>query len=200
MLFPRKLIGIPYDTLCSLAGEDAVLDDHLVRLTLVEPCALSCVLAFRVFADEGHIDLFRLHIFERALRSFQELDRPQIDILVKIVPDPDQQPSQGNIVRNARISHSAEKDRVIFGQDIDAVLRHHLSGLQVVLTSPGEIREGKPEASIKCGGRIQHFFAFCHDLRSDSVSRNNCDLIFFHSFLLVVRSIRTSTLTDFSCF
>ena len=136
-------------SVCSLAGEDAVLDDHLIGLPLVKPRALSGVLSLRVLTDEGHVDLFRLNIFERALRSLQELNRSQVYILVKIVTDPDQKPPQGDIVRNSRISDCSQKDRVIFCQYLNSVLRHHLSGLQIILAAPGEIREGKPEISVE---------------------------------------------------
>ena len=149
VLLPRQLVGVPDDSLRSLAGKDAVLDDHLTRLPLVKPRALSGVLSLRVLTDEGHIDLFFLHIFQRALRSLQELNRSQVYILVKIVTYPDQKPPQGDIVRNSRVSDCSQKDRVIFCQNLNTVLRHHLSGLQIILAAPGEIREGKPETSVE---------------------------------------------------
>ena len=78
-----ELKCIPDDTFAALAGEDAVLDHDLFRLILIEPGSASGVFALGVFSDESHIDVFPLYICKRTGSTFQELDRSQIDILVK---------------------------------------------------------------------------------------------------------------------
>ena len=82
-LFFCELECISDDALTALAGEDAVLDHDLFRLILIEPGSASGVFALGVFSDESHIDVFPFYICKRTGSTFQELDRSQIDILVK---------------------------------------------------------------------------------------------------------------------
>ena len=90
----RQLVGIPDDAACAAAGKHAGLGDELMLLPLIHPAAQAGVLAFAVFADKGHVNVLAPDIFERGLGPVQQLDRTQIDILVKAAADGEQQPVQ----------------------------------------------------------------------------------------------------------
>ena len=91
MLFFRQFIGITNDAFSTFSGENAVLNDHFARLSLVEPGALSGVFALGIFPNKSHIDVFNLHVLERAVSALEEPDRTEVDVLIKVVPNPDQQ-------------------------------------------------------------------------------------------------------------
>ena len=181
MLLPGQLVGVADHPLAAMAGEHAVLDDHFVRLAFVQPRAAAGVFALAVLADEGHVDILRLRVLQRAGRAPQQPDRPQVNILVKAFADFQQQPPQGDMVRHAGSAHRAEVDGVELLQLFDAVIIHHLSVLQVEIAAPGELRPFETEAAVERSHRVEHFDPFGDYLRADSVSGNGSHSVRYHA-------------------
>src|SRR5215212_5292363 len=82
---PGLLIGVAYDPLHAAPGEDALLDDYLVRRAPVHATAEVRVLALRVLPNHGHVQGARPR--ERALDAAQEARRAQVDVLVEAPSD-----------------------------------------------------------------------------------------------------------------
>ena len=179
-LFPGQVICIADHALAAHTAEDTVLDDDLMGRAFVEPCTGAGILAFTVLPDKDHVDVLPRHVLQRTGSAFQKLYRAEIDILVKAVADGEQQLPERDVVRDAGITHCSQKDGVEGFQRLQRVLRHHLPCLQIVLTSPGEISEFKRETSVLRGCGLQYLDGFRHDLRTDTVARNNCNSILVH--------------------
>ena len=59
------------------------------------------------------------HICQRAGRAVEQLDRAQVDILIKIFADGQQQIPQRDVIRYGGIADCAEEDRIEFAQLFD---------------------------------------------------------------------------------
>ena len=181
VFLPGQLVGVADDPLAAMAGEHAVLDDHFVRLALIQPRAAAGVFALAVLADEGHIDILRLRVLQRAGRAPQQFHRPQVDILVKALADFQQQPPQGDMVRHAGGADRPEVDGVELLQLFDTVVVHHLPVLQVKIAAPGEFRPFETETAVQRSHRVKHFDSLGNYLRADSIPGNGSHSVRYHA-------------------
>src|SRR5207237_6506112 len=83
------------------------------------------------------------------------------------------------MVRNARVSHGTQEDRVERPQLLDTIGRHHLPSLDINVATPIKRLpvESEPEA-LSC--RFQHTDAFWHYLFPDAVACDDCNIESFH--------------------
>ena len=183
-LTARQLIGIADDALGALAGEHAGLQNDLVGLILVQPCARAGILALAVLADDDHVDIALLAACKRAGRAVQQLDRAHVDVLVKIVADAQQQIPERDVVGHARRADCTQIDRVELFELLDAVVVHHLAGLQIILTAPREVGELKGKGAVQLCDLIEHLDALGQHFRANAIACDDCNLIRLHSLFL----------------
>src|SRR5918997_1761767 len=148
------LIGIAQDPLDPAPGEDALLDNHLVRRAAEHAAARVRVLALGILPDHGHVEGAGLR--QRALDAAQEPDRPQVNVLVEAAANGEEEPPQGDVVRDGRPAYGSEVDRVEVGKSLQAVLWHHPAVLEVVLAAPREPREAQRWRAVYLGRRLEH--------------------------------------------
>src|SRR5207245_2538852 len=90
--------------------------------------------------------------------------------------DRNQQAPERHVVGHAGESHGAQEDRVVLADLGEAVLRHHLAVLLVVLAAPRLLVPGERETELPPRG-FQHALAFGDDFHADAVSGDDCDLV-----------------------
>ena len=134
--FLRVFKGIPQDALRSLAGENALLHDRLVRLPFVAPLALAAVFAFAVlpYANEIHA-----LVLKRRGQARKHFDRTNVDVLIELDADREKQLPQRDVVRHSREADGAKQDGVAVGKNRKPVVRHHLPMLQIVFAAPRKL-------------------------------------------------------------
>ena len=54
---PGRLKGVADDPLAAGPGKHAVLDHHLIGLSLKQPASAARILSLAVFPDKGHMDI-----------------------------------------------------------------------------------------------------------------------------------------------
>src|SRR5207245_9308113 len=87
------------------------------------------------------------------------------------------------MVRNARVSHSTQEDRVKRSQLLDTIGRHHLPSLDVSFATP--IKRVPVESESKAlSCRFQHTDAFCHHLFPNAVACDDRDVESSHEATL----------------
>jgi len=76
------------------------------------------------------------------------------------------------MIGNAWVAHGAEKNRVKPPQLLEAVIRHHFSGLHVGFTAPVELvpLPAKPKALSR---GFEYADAFGHHFLADTISRDD---------------------------
>ena len=110
------LEGSADDALGAPAGEHVALDDRLVLRPGVEAPAHRRVLAFGILAEDDHVDVSRLLARQGRSHAGIQVSRADADALVEAPAHRQQQPLQGDVVRNVRVAHRAEQDGVEAGQ------------------------------------------------------------------------------------
>jgi hypothetical protein len=155
---------------------------YLVRRALFEASAPAAVFAFGILAHADEIDFLMTLITQRALRSGEQLDRAEIDVLVEALADFDQQLAQADVIGHARrIADCAEVDRREIPQTPQAVIVHHPAVLQVIIAAPIEIF-GFDFKAADAGGRAQHAQTCGYHFLADSVSGDDGYAVFVHGF------------------
>jgi hypothetical protein len=81
----------------------------------VEPAAKACILPLGVLPDTQDVDIRRSLVTERARDAIQDLDGPEIDVLVEPLSDREKQPPERHVVRYSREADRSEVDRVGVG-------------------------------------------------------------------------------------
>jgi hypothetical protein len=160
------------------AGKHAFLKGRFGIGAFIYPTADFGIFPFIVFADNHQVDLSDLP-FYRGLDTGKKAHRPQGYVLVKFPSNRYQQTPQGKMVRHTGKPDSAQKDRVIGGQSCDAVRGHHPPVFPVIGAAPVK----KIPIHLKtepAAGRIHDTNPFVDDFLSDSVTRNNGDMMSFH--------------------
>ncbi len=159
------------DAVDALAGEDRLLNGHLVVGALEHAAADRAVLALGVLAHDPEVDLARLAVGERRRHAFEQAHGTQVHVLVEVAADRDQQAPQRDVIGHARPAHGAEEDALESLQGFHAVVRHHLAGLHQPIARPVEIGELELEVEAPRGG-FQNLHAFRQNFLTDSVTRN----------------------------
>ncbi len=167
----------------ALAGEDRLLNGHLVVGALEHAAADRAVLALGVLAHHPEVDLARLAVGERRRHALEQAHRTQVHVFVEVAADRDQQTPQRDVIRHARPADSAQEDALEGLELLHTVFRHHLAGLEKSVARPVEI--GKLELEVEAPRRgLQDAHALGQNFLADSVSRNECDLVLGHVFPL----------------
>ncbi len=68
-------------------GEDSILNNNFLGSSRVELAAHVGVLPFVIFTNNEEVYILRLSIGQRGLDAGEEIDRTEIDILLKGAPD-----------------------------------------------------------------------------------------------------------------
>lgn len=84
---PGGLEGKAHDALDAVAGEDGDLRGHLPRLAAVRSAALPRVLALAVLADDDPVQVPRLAVAQRRLRSLEHFRGPHVGVLLERLAD-----------------------------------------------------------------------------------------------------------------
>src|SRR6266566_3783692 len=85
--------------------KDDRLDCHFFRCSLMHAPSYAGVLAFRILTDTHQINFPGTLVCQWTPYTWQQTQRPEVDVLVKLLTDGQQQPPQRDVVRNPRISN-----------------------------------------------------------------------------------------------
>ena len=138
------------------------------------------VLALGVLAHDHPVQIFRLAALQRCIDAGQDAGRPHVGVLVEALADLQPQSPQRDVVGNIRIAGRAEENRVLAAERIEAVGRHHLAVLAVVVAAPGELLELKGELVVWRSQRFQNLPAGGHDFLADAIARHQRNPIRLH--------------------
>ena len=165
-----SLERVSNDPLDRHAAENRDFDGNLIRGADVDPSAGARVLPLGVFSDEQHVDVGRTAAEQGRGRPREEAHRPQVHVLLEPLSNRKEEAPEADVIGDGRPADRAEVDRIEPPQDIEAVGRHHLTGLLVVRRSPGE----RLEFQLWAHG-LERFESLGDHLRTDAVTRNHGD-------------------------
>jgi hypothetical protein len=132
---------IPQAALYTLTGVHRGLDcDFLGRPLASEPSGAH-VQIFVVLADNHHVDVGRALTSDRRLHALVELDRPEIDVLLKIEAEPQQDTLFQDSGSHARVPYRAQEYGIAAPQAIHDSFGQNLSGGKVTLSAHIEALE-----------------------------------------------------------
>src|SRR5947209_6764404 len=160
------------DAFDAFASVDAALDRHLVRCISLEAPADAGVFAFGVLANAEHVDGLRRAIAERRWDAVQNAHGSQVDVLVEALPDREQESAKAHVVGHGWKPDGAEIDRVMIGEDLQSVGRHHHAVFQVVGAGPGQIGGSNRETTRDLASPAHHLEPSRDDLRANAISGN----------------------------
>ena len=140
------------------------------------PAADPDVEVLGVLADHDEVDLGRALVRERGRHAGQELDRPEVHVLVEVEPEREQDP----LLEDARL-HPVVADRAeVDGRELrefgEVVLGQELAGLEVAVRADRELGEVQVEAVPLAGG-LEDAAALLHDLGADPVPADHRDFV-----------------------
>ena len=187
----RQFESVIHDAIAPTSGEDCFLYRQFSVRVAVEASSRFGVLSFIVFADNADVDLSRRKSFKWRVDAAEKTHRPQIDVLLKRAPDGNQQPPQRNMIGDSWISDGAKIDGVEIPQLLEAILGHHPASLQIRLATPIKMLPGKIHLKATSGG-LENAKTFGHDLVSNAVPFNDCDLVSIHNPSLPLPRARTN--------
>ena len=172
-----EIEGVAHDALAALLGEDGGLDRPFELGALVHAPADRGILALVVLAHDEVVDVAGLAVGERRLEAVEEAHGAQIDVLLEAAADRDQQAPQRDVIGHARPAHRAQVDRVVLGDLVEPVGRHHGAGLGEALARPVQMVPGVVDAEAGAH-RLQHADALRHHLVADAVAGDDGDAEF----------------------
>src|SRR5215471_19459473 len=111
----------------SRSGENGLLNDCFLFCSFVDSAANIGIFPFIVFADDREIDVGGFPVLKWRLDTFQQSDRPQVDVLLKGATNWNQQTPERNVIRNIRASDCAEIYCIKFTKLAETIGRHHLA-------------------------------------------------------------------------
>src|SRR5882724_4450712 len=159
--------------------ENRLLNSHFFLGSFIEPPANARVFPLVVLTDDAEINLAGFPVLQRSLNPFKKPDGAQIYVLTESAADRNQQAPERNVIRDTGMSNCAKEDRVKRPELLQAICRHHLSGLHVGFTTPVECVP-VPSKTKALSRSFQHADAFGHHLFPDAVSCNDCNIESFH--------------------
>ncbi len=86
------------------------------------------------------------------------------------------------MIGNPRKTDSSKKDRVMRSENLQSVIRHHLSVFRVVFAAPVEMGVVEAKTVADVGHSIQDLTTGRHGFQTDAVSRNGSYVICLHCF------------------
>ena len=137
----RVLERVADDAVHALVGVDLFLDRDLVVGAGLEAAADADVHAFGVLAEHDEVDVVAAAILERAQAIVEQPHRAVVDVEIELEAGAEQDVARVAVVGDARIAERADEDRVELAQQLVAVGRQRLAGLQVVIGAPRQMLE-----------------------------------------------------------
>ena len=120
-----------------------------------------------------------LFILERRVHVRIELDRPEVDILIKRKTRLEQDADLQNAGLDIRMPDGAQVYRVVLPEFLDSAVRQRLAGLEVPLAA--EVVIDVVELDLVLGAcRVQYLDAFPNHFRARAVARDNGNIVGFH--------------------
>src|SRR4029077_11425139 len=83
------------------------------------------------------------------------------------------------MIRNTGVSHRAKIDGVETAQPVEPVFGHHPAGPEIGFAAPVKMLPGKSRV-VTSPCRFQYAKTFGHDLATDAVPFNDCNLVLVH--------------------
>jgi hypothetical protein len=115
----------------------------------------------------------------------QDARRADVGVLVEGLADRQPQAPQGDMVGNVGMAGRAKQDRIVFGDLLASVDRHHAAVLLVVIAAPVEMVDLEGKAALALRDGFEHLDTGRHDFRADAVAGNGCDLVALHHDLRI---------------
>src|SRR5579864_163191 len=84
------------------------------------------------------------------------------------------------MIGDSGISDSAKINGIEIAELVEAILGHHPAGLEISLATPIKMLPGESYVKTPPGG-LENAKTFGHDLASDAVPFNDCDLVAIHN-------------------
>ncbi len=169
----RCLETVAKNPLDSCPSEDGLLDHSLLFRPAVDEFAVVGILTLGVFSHDQEVDLAGFDVGQGRSHARHQSDRPKVHILIELPTDRQQQTPQRNVIGYARKTDRSKENRVVPGELLDAVGRHHLACLRIVLARPGKSDPVQREAK-QFGRAIKHTDAFGEHLLADPVAWDAC--------------------------
>jgi len=136
----------------------------------IEHRTLPAVLSLRVLPDDHEVDIVGRGHLQRRVETGQEPDGSQVDVLVETLPDGQQQSLDRHVVGHPGRTDCTEQYRIALGENLQAVVRHHGSVVEVIPAAPVELLAGEGYAAVNVLDGPQNAQAFVHDLDADPVT------------------------------
>ncbi len=165
----RELEGVADAALHAHPCVDRLLHRNLVRSALAQRPANARVEALGVLPHHHEVNLLRALVLQRCLHTRVELDRPQVDVLVKLEAQLEQDALLEDAGGHIRVADCAEVDRVELAQLGEHRGRQDLAGLEEAVAADVVVR-GLVLNSVGSRGDIEDLQALGHDLRANSVA------------------------------
>ena len=150
----------------------------------MRPATMARIFTFRVLAHDHPVEIARPSVTKRRRNAWQDACRSYIRILIKSLADRQPQPPQGDMIRYIRRANSTEKDGIMHLQLLQPIFRHHFAMRLVVIRPPVICPKIEGIAAITRRQRIKNGDTGLDHFRTDTVSRDGCDIECLHSLIL----------------
>ncbi len=167
---PRELERVPDDPMHALVGVDLFLNRDLVRRARLEAPADAGVQPLGVLAkhDEPHVG--GAASLQRTQPLVEQDDGPVVDVEVELEAEAEEDVSRVPVVRDARIAHRADEDRVVVtGQPPTLTRRERDAGLKEVIR-PVRQRVDLETVAEHIADRVEDLDRLRRDLGADAVA------------------------------
>src|SRR5258708_17285024 len=111
-MLPCILERIAHDPLNALVGKDRRLDRHFILCPLMDASSNTCILSLGILTNADDVNILGMLSGQWTAHSWEQAQRPEIDILVERLANRQYQAPQRNVVRNPRIAYGAKQDAV----------------------------------------------------------------------------------------
>jgi len=151
-----------------------------VALAPSGPAANADVEVLGVLAHDHEVYVLGALVLERGPDPLQQLDRPQIDILVEVEAHGQEYPLLQYAWADPRVPDSSQEDCPVFRQLFEGLLGDQLARFQVVLRSQRVLLPVQRKIVFVCR-RFQDLAALGYNLRAYAVSGDDRYCV-FHAF------------------
>ena len=117
-------------------GENTRLHTYLFIKARVLKAADVGIFSLGVFTHDYHVDIARLLAAQRRRDAGIQDARSLANVLIETASDRQKKAAKGHMVLNVYMTDRAQVDDVRFRKNIQAVGRHHLPVLDIVLRTP----------------------------------------------------------------
>ena len=128
------------------------------------------VRALGALADDHHVDELGRALRQRRRHARVEPDRPQVDVVVELEPQPQQQPALEHPARHGRVADRAEQDHVVRPDLLEHRVGERLPG--AVPAPRAQVVVGRVEGDVR-RRRPQHLQRLGRHLGADAVAADD---------------------------